>query len=80
MAEIPKDLKQMLFGGSAKQQAWLMAAFVFTCWASLIVGIVGDAIDKTLGLEPTSWFIISLGFLVAAVWHYFRAYHSAKEG
>ena len=80
MAEIPKDVKRRLFGSSAKQQVWLMAAFVFTCWACLIVGIVGDAIDKTLGLEPTSWFLISIGFLIAGVWHWFRAYHGAKEG
>ena len=79
MAEIPKDVKRMLFGVSAKQQAWMMAAFVFVCWACLIVGIVGDAIDETLGLEPTSWFLISIGWLIAAVWHWFRAYHSAKE-
>jgi len=80
MAEVPKELRSWLFGSSAKQQARLMAAFTLTCWACLIVGIVGDAIDKTLGLEPTSWFLISLGWLIAAVWHWFRAYHSAKEG
>jgi hypothetical protein len=80
MAGIPKDVKRMLFGGSAKQQSWLMVAFTWVCWACLIVGIVGDAIDKTLGLEPTSWFLISIGFLIAAVWHWFRTYYAAKEG
>jgi hypothetical protein len=80
MAEVPKELRSWLFGSGAKQQAWLMASFTLTCWACLIVGIVGDAIDKKLGLEPTSWFLISLGFLGAAAWHYFKAYHAAKEG
>ena len=80
MAEITEDVKRMLFGSSAKQQAWMMTAFVLVCWACLIVGIVGDATDETLGLEPTSWFLISIGWLIAAVWHWFRAYHSAKEG
>jgi len=80
MAEVPKDMKTLLFGRSPKQQARLMVAFTLVCWACLIVGIVGDAIDKTLGLEPTSWFIIGVGFLLAAVWHWFRAYHAAKEG
>lgn len=80
MAEVPKDVKRRLFGSSAKQQVWLMVAFTLVCWACLIVGIVGDAANKKLGLEPTSWFIISIGFLIAAVWHWFRAYHAAKEG
>jgi hypothetical protein len=79
MAEIPKDVKRRLFQGGAKQQIWLMASFVFTCWACLIVGIVGDAMDKTLGLETTTWLIISIGFLLAGVWHWFKAYHAAKE-
>jgi len=61
MAEVPKELRPWLFGRSAKQQARLMMAFTLVCWACLIVGIVGDAIDKTLGLEPTSWFIIGVG-------------------
>ena len=80
MAEIPKDLKFLLFGGGAKQKAWQMVAYTFVSLACLIVGIVGDAIDETLGLEPTSWFLISIGFLIAAFWHWFVAYYSAKEG
>jgi hypothetical protein len=80
MAEVSKELRSWLFGSSAKQQAWLMAAFVFTCWACAIVGIVSDVIDKKLGLESTNWFIGSASFLIAAVWHWFRAYHAAKEG
>jgi len=80
MAEIPKDLKQRMYQGGAKRQLWMCMAFTLVCWGTLIVGIVGDAIDETLGLEPTSWFLISIGWLIAAVWHYFKAYHAAKEG
>ena len=80
MAEIPKDVKFLLFGGGAKQKAWQMLAYTFVGLACLIVGIVGDAIDETLGLEPTSWFLISIAWLIAAVWHWFVAYYSAKEG
>ena len=80
LGAVPKDVKLLLFGGGAKQKAWQMMAYTLVGLACLIVGIVGDAIDETLGLEPTSWFLISIGWLIAAVWHWFRAYHSAKEG
>lgn len=80
MAEIPKDMKSLLFGTGAKWIAW--NAWVSVCLSSacLIVGIIGDAANKKLGLEPTNWLIIAVGFLIAAFWHWLRAYHAAKEG
>lgn len=80
MAEIPKDMKWLLFGRGAKQQVRLHMAFSLVSWACLIVGIVGDAANKVPGLHPTNWFIIAVGFLIAAFWHWLRAYHAAKEG
>jgi len=35
----------------------------------LIVGIVGSATNMVLGLEPTHWFIIAIGFGVAGCWN-----------
>ena len=80
MAEIPEDMKRMLFGRGAKQRAWLGMAFSCVTWVSLILGIVGDAANKKLGLEPTSWFLIAVGFVIATSFHWFMAYYAAKEG
>jgi hypothetical protein len=81
MTEIPKDMMGLLmFGRGAK---WLMRCswvYCFLAIACLIVGIVGDAANKKLGLEPTSWFIIMVGFLILAFGDWLMAYHAAKEG
>ena len=80
MAEISKDTKRMLFPRGAKSPARSWVASLFVALACLIVGIVGDAANKKLGLEPTNWFIIMVGFLILAVGSYLTAYHAAKEG
>ena len=80
MAEIPKDLKFLLFGKGAKWHA--RSAFVLD-WlgmACLIVGIVGDAINRVPGLEPTNWFLMAIGLWVLGLWAWLCAYTAAKEG
>jgi hypothetical protein len=80
MAEIPKDVKRVLFMGGARYYARMVMVFGPLAWACLIVGIVGDAINKTPGLEPTNWFIIAATSLLGAIWAWFTAYFAAKEG
>jgi hypothetical protein len=80
MAEISKDMKRILFPRSAKAPALVWKVSCYVALACLIVGIVGDAANKKLGLEPTNWFIIMVGFLILAVGSYLTAYHAAKEG
>jgi hypothetical protein len=80
MAEIPKDLRFFLFGRGAKWMARAGLVMALLVWACLIVGIVGDAINKTLGLEPTNWFILAGISLLGAIWSWFTAYFAAKEG
>ena len=48
----------------------------FTC---LIVGIIGDAINRVLGLKPTSWLLLGIGLLVLALWHYIMWATEAKK-
>ena len=45
----------------------------------MVIGIVGDAINKVLGLEPTNWFIMAVGFWMLGIFAWFRGYYSAKE-
>ena len=80
MQEIPKDLKFLLFGRGARWHAWV--ATILTCLGlgSLIVGIVGDAINRVPGLEPTNWFIMAVGLWVWGLWAWLCAYTAAKEG
>jgi hypothetical protein len=79
MSEIPKDVKRIIFMGGARYYARMVMVFGVLAWACLIVGIIGDAANKVPGLAPTNWFIMSVGFLLGAVWAWFTAYFAAKE-
>jgi hypothetical protein len=80
MAEIPKDLKRILFMGGAKYYSRMLFFFGPLSWICVILGIVSDAIDKTLGLEPTNWFILAAISILGAMWAWFTSYFAAKEG
>jgi hypothetical protein len=79
MAEIPKDVKRIIFMGGARYYSRMLWFFGPLSWISVILGIVSDAIDKTLGLEPTNWFILAAISILGAMWAWFTAYFAAKE-
>jgi len=80
MPEIPKDLKFLLFGRGAKWHARAAIVLESLGLVCLIVGIVGDAINRTPGLEPTNWFIMALALFVWGLAAWLCAYTAAKEG
>lgn len=80
MAEIPKDLKFLLFGKGAKWHARVSMVLQVLGIVCLIIGIVGDAINRTPGLAPTNWFILAVAFIVWGLWAWLCAYTAAKEG
>lgn len=40
---------------------WYLAA-IFA-----VLGVIGDAVNVTLGLEPTSWFLLAIALFAASV-------------
>lgn len=80
MAEIPKDMKFLLFGRGARWHARVAMVLDFLGIGCLIVGIIGDAINRVPGLEPTNWFIMAAAFWVWGLWSWLCAYTAAKEG
>ena len=80
MAEIPKDMRFMIFGKGAKWHARSMMVLNWLGLACLIVGIIADAINMTLGLETTHWFIMTIAFWVWGLASWLTAYFAAKEG
>jgi magnesium-transporting ATPase (P-type) len=80
MAEIPKNMRFLLFGRGARWMAWCGVVFAFLAGASFIVGIIGDVANKKPGLEPTNWFILMVAFFLLAFWSWLTAYFAAKEG
>ena len=80
MQEIPKELKSLLFGKGARWHVRCMSVLNWLGLGCLIVGIVGDAINRVPGLEPTNWFIMAVGLWVWGLWAWLCAYTAAKEG
>ena len=80
MAEIPKDVKKLLFGMGIKWHA--MASFTMNCVAlvCLLLGIIAAAVGGTLGLSADHWLLIAIAFIVFAFSAWFVAYHAAREG
>jgi len=78
--EIPKDMKFLLFGKGARWHARVQFVLNWLGLVCLIVGIVGDAINRVLGLEPTNWFIMAAALWIWGLAAWLTAYHAAKEG
>jgi len=70
----------------SKGGTWTMLGGVcfFLGIAFAVLGVIGDAIDGTLGLEPISWFLLAIAVLVISTIWYFSwgvaVYVDAIEG
>ena len=80
MAEIPKDIKQLLFGMGARWHAWSAIILDTVGLACLVMGIISGAMDKELGLLPVYWLLAAIAFIVFGLSAWLTAYHAAKEG
>lgn len=80
MAEISEDVKKSLFEKNPKVCCRVSSAFTYFGAAFMVIGIVGDAMNKVPGLEPTTWLIMAVIFLTVGIWAWFTAYFGAKEG
>jgi len=46
---------------------WMHDVFMFLGWVCVIVGIIGDVVNRVPGLEPTNWFLLAIGMFAASV-------------
>ena len=79
MSEIPDDVKKRLFETNPILCCRMNDAMTYLGIAFVLVGIISDAINRTLLLEPTNWFIMALTFFILGIFAWFRGYFSAKE-
>jgi len=79
MAEIPKELRFLLFGRGPKFHA--MAALILEALGliCLIMGIIAGAMSKELGLAPSYWLLMAIAIWIWALWSWLTAYVGAKE-
>ena len=64
-----------------KPSNYLGMAYIlgFTGFGCLIMGIIGDAFNRVLGLEPISWFLVAIGALVLGLWFWLEWSHTRQE-
>jgi hypothetical protein len=78
MAEISKSLHSLVFG----RPKWRAQVSIVSDWIGticLIMGVISDASNRVLGLEPTNWFLLGIGFFIAGLWKWIMAYTGLKK-
>ena len=79
MAEVPKELRFLLFGRGPKfhaKAALILEALGLIC---LILGIIAGFATKDIGLWSSEWFLIAIALWIWALWSWLTAYVGAKE-
>ena len=79
MADIPDNMKSLLFGRGARWHAKTAIFLDFLGMAVLVVAIIASATNKKLGLETTHWFILVPTLWIWGLWAWLSGYHAAKE-
>jgi len=79
MAEVPQDMKKLLFGMGARWHAISAQILDSLGLVCLIMGIVSSAMDKELGLLPIYWFLAAIAFIVLGLSASITEYFTANE-
>jgi hypothetical protein len=80
MAEVPENAKYLLFGYGPKLHALMAFIANLLGITALILGIISAATKKALGLEGTTWFLLTIILFIWSLSFWMSAYFGAKEG
>ena len=80
MAEIPKDMRFLLFGKGPRWHAKWALVLDSVGIVALILAIVSAATNNPLGLGAGAWFLLTIALWLWGLSAWFCAYFGAKEG
>ena len=80
MAEIPKDMKRLLFGMGPRWHAKTSMVLDSVGMITLILSIISAATNNALGLGAGNWFLLTIALFLFGLSALFCAYFGAKEG
>ena len=80
MSEVPQNTKFWLFGFGPKMTAVIALIANLAGIISVILGIISAAIKNSIGLDASSWFLLTIIFFIWGISFWFTAYFGAKEG
>jgi len=79
MAEIPKELRPVLFGRGPRWHAISALIIESAGLVTLLLAIISAAADNALGLGAGNWFLLTIALFVWGLSAWFCAYFGAKE-
>ena len=80
MAEIPENAKYLLFGYGPRLHALMALIANLLGIVSLVLGIVSTATKSPLGLDGTTWLLLTIILFLWNLSFWLSAYFGAKEG
>ena len=80
MAEIPQNMKFLLFGMGPRWHAKVAMGLNSIGMITLILSIISAATKNTLGLGAGNWFLLTIALFLWGLSAWFCAYFGAKEG
>ena len=79
MAEIPQNIKSLLFGMGPRWHATVAIVIESAAMVTLILAIVSAATNNALGLGAGNWFLMTIALFLWGLSAWFCAYFGAKE-
>ena len=80
MAEIPQNMKFLLFGMGPRWHAKASMLLESIGMVTLILGIISAATNNAIGLGAGNWFLLTIALFLFGLSAWFCAYFGAKEG
>jgi len=78
MSQIPESVKFLLFGFGPEMAARIALVANSIGLVTMILGIIGGATGKTLGLGATNWFLLTIALFLWGLGQWMVAYFGAK--
>ncbi len=80
MSEVPENARYLLFGYGPRLHALMAMIANLLGIVAFILGLVSSAAKITLGLDATTWFLLTIILFIWSLSFWFSAYFGAKEG
>ena len=80
MAEVPENVRYLLFGYGPRLHALMALIANLLGIIAFLLGIVSAATKIPIGLEGSTWFLLTIIFFLWSLSFWFSAYFGAKEG
>jgi hypothetical protein len=80
MAEVPQNARYLLFGYGPRLHALMAFVANLLGIVAFLLGLVSAVLGAPLGLEASTWFLLTIIFFVWSLSFWLSAYFGAKEG